>query len=408
MRILFLSQVLPWPLDAGAKVRSHFVLRYLARRHRVTLLTFSRPGDRPEDVAYLAEFCESLHLVPIERTWWREVLVLMRAVGTGEPWLVARDRRRSMLTLVDRLVDATPFDAVHADQLWMAPYALRAVAAMRRSDRPAAATSTPPYAVLDQHNAVQVVAHRLALTETCPVKRALWRREARTLATYERRICALFDRLVWVTDEDRRAVAALMRPTGRQVPSTVIPIGVDPSTVKRRVTRAPPGRLVFIGGLRWPPNAHGAIWFARHIFPTVRARCPDVTWTVIGRAPPKCLAGEGIDVAGHVPDLEPYLAEAAVAIVPLLAGAGMRVKILDAWRHGLPVVSTTVGAEGIEVTPGENILIADDAPAFAEAVVEVLRQPELAARLSEQGRRTVSRLYDWRTLYAKWNQAYPP
>jgi glycosyltransferase involved in cell wall biosynthesis len=128
--------------------------------------------------------------------------------------------------------------------------------------------------------------------------------------------------------------------------------------------------------------------------------------TVIGKSPPAGLAGPAVEVTGYVLELTPYLAETGVFLVPLHAGGGMRVKILDAWSWGLPVVSTTIGAEGIAAVDGENILLADTAPAFARAVTRILKEPALARRLSRNGRQTVLEKYNWRTAYLAWDGVY--
>jgi len=133
---------------------------------------------------------------------------------------------------------------------------------------------------------------------------------------------------------------------------------------------------------------------------------PDAVLTVIGKNPPAGLDGPGVEVTGYVVDLTPYLAETAAFVVPLHAGGGMRVKILDAWSWGLPIVSTTIGAEGIEVHPGEDILIADTAEAFAQAVIRILKDPTLAQHLARNGRQTVTKDYDWRVVYPLWDNVY--
>jgi glycosyltransferase involved in cell wall biosynthesis len=138
---------------------------------------------------------------------------------------------------------------------------------------------------------------------------------------------------------------------------------------------------------------------------------PEALLTVIGKNPPLELQSQShpipaIDVTGYVDNLERYLAETAVFIVPLHAGGGMRVKILDAWSWGLPVVSTTIGAEGLNAKDGHNLLVGDDAQTFAEAVVRVLKDRELADELSDAGRRTVESKYDWRKAYRAWDRVY--
>jgi glycosyltransferase involved in cell wall biosynthesis len=127
---------------------------------------------------------------------------------------------------------------------------------------------------------------------------------------------------------------------------------------------------------------------------------------VIGKSPPPGLEGAGVEVTGYVADLAPYLAETAAFIVPLHAGGGMRVKILDAWNWGLPVVSTTIGAEGISTRHGDNILIADTPETFAEGVLRVLRDEKLSRQLAHNGRRTIEEAYDWRFVYSAWDEVY--
>ena len=396
MKLLFLSQVLPYPLDAGPKMRSYFVLRYLVQQHQVTLLTFVRDTDRPEDIAHLAEFCQAVHTVPMDRGCLRDARFLAQSLLTGQPFLILRDRVPGMIQEVQYLVRSDPFDVVHADQLWMAQYALRAKAA-----------SPQARLVLDQHNAVHLIPSRLAGDAANSLKRAFLAHEARALAKYETKVCRYFDHVVWVTAEDRQAVAALSDgAVNSQTASTVIPICADTNLAKMMEPARNRPRVTFLGGLHWPPNAEGILWFAKHVFPKVRAEVSDAILTVIGKSPPAGLDGEGVEVTGYVVDLTPYLAETGVFIVPLHAGGGMRVKILDAWSWGLPVVSTTIGAEGIAVHPSEDILIADTAQAFAQAVIRILRDPILAQHLVQNGRQTVTKEYDWHVVYPAWDIVY--
>jgi glycosyltransferase involved in cell wall biosynthesis len=396
MHILFLSQVLPYPLDAGPKMRSYYVLRHLARSHRVTLLAFTRDSDRPEDVAHLESVCHAVHTVPMRRSRLGDVRFLGQSLASRRPFLIARDHAPAMAGRVREMAGAGGFDAIHADQLWMALYALAGAEAARPR----------PRLVLDQHNAVHLIPRRLAEGETNPIKQKVLAREARLLAAYEPEVCRRFDHVVWVTEEDRGAVAACSDGASGP-PSSVIPICADPSAVAPVAPAPVRRRVTFLGGLHWPPNAQGIRWFARHVFPQVRAEAPGAALTVIGKSPPAGLEGEGVEVTGYVGELAPYLAETGAFVVPLHAGGGMRVKILDAWSWGLPVVSTTIGAEGIVTRPGEDILIADNARDFAQAVVAVLEDRALAERIGRGGRRTVEERYDWRSAYAAWDEVYP-
>lgn len=396
MHILYLSQVLPYPIDAGPKMRSYFVLRHLTQKHQVTLLTFVRQTDRPKDIAHLAELCHAVFTVPMSRNILREIGHFLQSLLTDTPFLITRDQVPEMTQQVLELVKKEQFDAVHADQLWMAPYALAAKL-----------VSGKLKLVLDQHNAVHLIPQRMADGETNLVKRKLLAREAALLARYEPDICQKFDHVIWVTNEDRQAVESLSPPHSNGRPkSAVIPICADPSKIEpvRRISTKQ--RITFLGGLHWPPNAQGILWFARHVLPQVRAAVPEAVLTVIGKSPPAGLHGEGIEVTGYVEKLDSFLAETAAFIVPLHAGGGMRVKILDAWSWGLPIVSTSIGAEGIDTNPEENILIADTASTFADATIRLLKTPALAQQLGYNGRETILNKYNWRMVYPAWENIY--
>ena len=404
MKILFLTQVLPYPLDAGPKVRAYYVLRYLAAHHDVTLLSFVRATDTPEALAHLHTLCAEVLTVPMTRSRIKDAAFLLKSLALHRPFIIERDTVTAMEAEIDRLAQATPpFEAVHADQLWMAPYALRFQAAT--SER-------RPLAVMDQHNAVFMIPQRLASAERNPVKHALLQLEARKLATFEVYTCRAFDHVTWVTQEDFAAVQAQAQPTGAPIPNAgVLPICGDPESVAE-IARTPDARRVtFLGGLHYPPNAQGVLWFAREMFPQVLAAVPDAVLTVIGKQPPPELHELGIpaanlEVTGYVDDPAPYLATTGAFIVPLLAGGGMRVKIIDGWTWGLPIVSTHVGAEGVAAVHGENMLLADAPADFARAVIDLLCDPARNAAIAAGGRRAVLERYNWKTVYRSWDRIY--
>jgi polysaccharide biosynthesis protein PslH len=294
-----------------------------------------------------------------------------------------------------------PVDVIHADQTSMAQYAQFALAwAPKDTSRPSM--------VLDAHNALFRVFEQLAVEERQPLKQALLRHEARALERYEQRIYVAFDHVVFVNDEDRMRLGRALLPERR---TTTIPICIDPRE-RPLVACNPEQRTVtHLGTMFWPPNVDGVLWFARQVWPLVLQRAPDARLVVMGKRPPASVQAlpancPSIEVLGYVPDPKPYLQETAAFIVPLWAGAGMRVKIIDAWCWGLPIVSTTLGAEGIAVRDGEDILIADEPAAFANAIMRLLTDPTLRARLRENGRAKVMERYDWRHVYQEWDGVY--
>ncbi|MFN0071040.1 MAG: glycosyltransferase family 4 protein [Chloroflexota bacterium] len=407
MRIAFLTQVLPYPLDAGPKVRSYYTLRTLAERHDVSLISFTRSTDTPEAIDHLRDFCESVVTIPMTRTW--DLFHFISSLITSTPFLIRRDWRTEMSQAIRTVMcDVNrPIDAVHADQLWMAPYALRAASEVPSERR--------PVLVLDQHNAVFQVPRRLAQAESNVLRRAAFHIEASKMRSYEPRICQAFDQVIWVTDEDLFAVnhvANTVRSMTQTSHAHVIPICVSPdeNLIIPRCTNS--RRVTFLGGLHWPPNAEGIHWFADHVWPLVLERCADAVLTIIGREPAggldRLVGRPSVQITGYVDDPAPYLRETGAFIVPLHSGGGMRVKILDAWCWGLPIVTTTIGAEGIAMRDQENGLVADTASDFADAVIRLLRDPTLDQRIVRGGRAAVESQYNWRTTYRAWHDIYDP
>lgn len=399
MKVLLLTQVLPYPPDSGPKIKTYHVLRYLAERHDVTLASFVRSDDEVRKAEALRRWCAGVYTAPMRRTIAGELRGLAISLGTGQPWMMARDRRGAMAQLVDRLNETHDFDAVHADQLNMAQYAMRLPRARK---------------VLDLHNALWQLYRRFWSTMRNGPRKWLLGRDWQLLKRYEGDLCRRFDAVLAVTEEDRQALRAA---AGALIDVTVVPIAIDTEAL-RPVSRAPGARAVLhIGTMYWPPNIEGVLWFAREVWPQVKAAVPGACFIVVGARPPREVIALGeadpsIAVTGYVEDPAAYLKQTAVTIVPVSAGSGMRVKILEAFARGLPLVSTTIGYEGIDAKPGEHLLAADGPGDYADAVIRLLRDADEGRRLSENARRLVETHYDYRTacrpldtLYERWSSA---
>jgi glycosyltransferase involved in cell wall biosynthesis len=404
-RILFLTQVLPFPLNAGPKVRAYHMLRHLVKNHEVTLVSFVRADDEPQAIEHLRGLCHAVHPVPMRRSLWRNLKAAGKGLMTGMPVVVARDEIGEMATTLRRLGKEFPFDAIHADQLSMAGYGLLAAEAVQ---------GQRPRTLLDEHNAIYLLTQRMAATEASSWRRLLIAREARAFASYEARMCRAYDAVVTVTREDLDQLLALL---GRAEQDSladkflVIPITVDPDQVRPVAhERQDAPVILHLGTMFWPPNISGVVWFAREVLPLIHQELPETRFVVVGKDPPPEVraleADPRIRVTGYVPDPTPYLAAADAFVVPLHAGGGMRVKILDAWLWGLPIVSTPIGAEGIQIRDEDNLLLAADAPAFARATLRLLTDPALNQRLRANGRAWVEAHYAWQSVYRQMDQVY--
>ncbi len=403
MKILFLSQLVPYPPDSGPKVRSYYTLRHLAQRNEVTLLAFSRSDDMPELIEHLNSLCHAVYTIPITRSTVKDGIDFMMSVLQKQSFIIRRDEVPEMKSKVEELVKKTHFDFFHADQLWMAQYAIWAKKA-----------AWGTRLLLDEHNACYQIFQRLADEEQNPFKKIAYRREWPALKRYEAWACRQFDHLVTVTNQDRKTLESLVNTTyhiSEPLNFQVIPICVD-TEILQMVEPAPNAtEVLHMGTMFWMPNVEGVAWFIERVWPLVKKRVPKARFSVVGKRPPEKLhqlaeSDESIKIHGYAADPMPYLQNCAAFIVPLRSGSGMRVKIVEAWARGLPIVSTTVGAEGLEYANNENILIADGEENFAEAVVRLLSDPDLNQKLRENGRRWVERKYDWRRVYQDWDKIY--
>lgn len=407
MNVLLLTQVLPYPPDSGPKVKTYNVLKYLAQHHDVTLVSFVR-GDQSADMIHLKKYCKAVHVVPMQRGAVRDGIAMLRSIASGQPWMMVRDDRKAMRDLIDQLARENTFDVAHADQLNMAQYAQRVKGART---------------VLDAHNALWLLYKRLAETMGHGPRKFLLSRDWQLLKTYEGRMCNDFDAVLAVSDEDKRAlVEAMAAPTpalprstgeGARVGAkiTVIPIAVDGDEVAPAQRRPDADHILHIGTMYWPPNIDAVKWFISDVLPIIRAQKPDVVFDVVGARPPQELidlskADSKINVTGYVDDPTLFLQSAGVMVVPLRAGGGMRVKILNAMAQALPIVTTTLGCEGIAVKHGEHVLIADTPAAFAEAVLKVLGNRVLADALGNAGRRLIDTTYDYRAACKPLEDVY--
>ena len=419
MKVLLLTQVLPYPPDSGPKVKTWNVLKYLARQHEVTLVSFVR-GDQSDDVRQLEKYCRAVYTVPMERGALRDGLAMARSLLTGQPWMMVRDDRAAMRQLVDRLAAEEHFDVAHADQLNMAQYAARVPGARK---------------ILDAHNALWLLYKRLWETMRPGPQKWLLGRDWRLLKQYEGRVCRAFDAVLAVSQEDKTALEEAMGwpplapPQSREKcslsrwhfdgegwgwGSKTSPSSPSPLIRTRlRPWNADPeaDHILHIGTMYWPPNIDGVRWFIHQVYPHIRAQRPDVHFDVVGARPPQDLVslggnGSGVNVTGYVADATPYLEQAGVMVVPVRAGGGMRVKILNALAQGLPMVSTTIGCEGIAVQDGRHLLIADTPEEFAQATLRLLNDKSLADELGRNGRQLVQSTYDYRAACRPLENVY--
>lgn len=435
MRILFLTQIIPYPPDAGPKVKTWQVLRYLNEcGHQVILASFIRPEEM-DYVEPLRQICADVYTIPLRRSRFLDVAYWLRSHLTGRPFLVERDDIAAMRQLVKQLLADNSVDCIQADQLTMTQFALPAHTSRSRfwnlrfgkeQESHSIQRVKHPYLIFDAHNAVWTIVERMNLTQPWYL-RPLMRVEVKRIKRYEGMAINEFDHTLAVTGIDRenlyQALAAYtdgspsrtlddrVNDSGQDSCITVIPISVDTTLLQPVNRKCGSVNILTLGTLHYPPNADGVRWFTREVFPLIRRQSPNSTLTIIGKNPPLDLRQLGtndkaINVTGYVPELRPYLEQAALVVVPVRAGSGMRVRILEAFAQAMPVVTTTVGLEGIDARPGVDVFVADTPTRFAASVIKVLQSDATQVQLAKNGRSLAVKRYDWQVALQQLGKVY--
>jgi sugar transferase (PEP-CTERM/EpsH1 system associated) len=385
MRILWLNVGLLLPLDKGGKLRTWHLMRHLAKRHEITYLSFREPDQPAADLAGMREVCTDMVTLP-RRDAPKRSLKFYAGAGAylvhPQPYAVAKYRSSAYARRLADMLATGRFDLVVCDFL------------------PPIVNMPPRFpcpAVLFTHNVEAEIWRRHAEAATGAVQRALMRVQWRRMRRFEHTALRRFDLVLAVSDADRHTFGRLYAPPA---PIAVVPTGVDtryfqtppPSTVDEK-------HLVFTGSMDWIPNEDAMTYFCREVLPIVRRVEPEVTLSIVGRAPTPVVRRlaeiPGVDVTGRVDDVRAHIARAAGYIVPLRVGGGTRLKIFEAMAMGRACVSTTVGAEGLPVVAGRHLLVADDPDRFARAIVRLLRDRAHRAEIERAARRLVVEHYDW-------------
>ncbi len=378
--VLAVTSEVPWPLNSGGHLRTFHLLRTLAQRFDVRLVVPARGNDEAGRAA-LEHAGITLRLIPVApRTRLFEAIKVGASAARREPYVMfARHRSRAVARALAAEASARRPDVLYLDHLDSLVYA---------------GTVPDVPIVTDLHNVYSRLADRAGDEVPGRLRRIYLTREARLLARREQVAARKAHTIMAVSDDDAGYFSAL--GAARVV---VVPNGVDCSAYAGASTARPgPPTILYVGALDWPPNATAARLLATEVLAAVRQRVPDARVTIVGKNPPPevlALAQEAnVEVAGNVRDVVPYFRDAHVLAVPLEAGGGTRLKILEAFAAGLPVVSTPVGCEGIDGVHEQHLLVADR-PQFADAIVRSLLDPAAAGERAGRAQQLAEECYDW-------------
>ncbi|MDQ6694573.1 MAG: glycosyltransferase [Chloroflexota bacterium] len=405
IRILLLVPQWPDPPMQGAAIRNLQIALYLAQRHSVTLLTFEA-GHAFTETTNLRSICERVEVLPLPT---RGSLQRLKTLATStQPDMAWRLRSDDMWSKVTEVCASERYSHIHVEGIEMATYGLLAAQLM-------------PGAKLtyDAHNAEALLQRRAFTTD---VKQ--WRSLPRAmyslvqwwrLRRFEKQICQVSRYVLAVSEADLEALKKLV--VGHTEQMRLLPNGVEPDYWRRGVGYTEPtmsvvASIVFDGTMDYRPNVDAAVWFAHEVWPLIRQSRRDACFYIVGRNPSPAVTAlekiEGVNVIGPVDDPRGWVAGASVYVVPMRMGGGVRLKVLQAMSMACAIVSTHMGAEGIDVQDGREMLLARSPEEFARSALTLLSDGATGRRLGASARELIKQRYSWENLLPVLDELYPP
>lgn len=384
MKILWVKSDFLHPTTKGGHIRTLEMLRRLHAAHEVHYVAFS-DASQPEGVARSAEY--SFRSYPIEhdvppRRSAKFAVQLLEGIWSPLPVSIDRYRSKEMTSVIQRLLATERFDSVVCDFL-----------------TPAVNFEKLNDVVLFQHNVETIIWERHAATAANPLARWYFRHQAARMRAWEERVCRMVRYTIAVSREDASRMATMFGVSN----VSDVPTGVDVEYFAPPPSSPPVADLVFVGSMDWLPNIDGMRFFVGEVLPLIRKSRPDCSLAIVGRLPTPeisayAAADPNITVTGTVPDVRPYLWGSSVSVVPLRIGGGTRLKIYEAIAAKVPVVSTAIGAEGLDIKAPEHFRLADTAQQFADACLELLNDSTGRASLASAAWATVSSRFSWESV----------
>lgn len=390
MKILWVKTDFLHPTTRGGQIRTLEMLRQLHKRHEIHYVAFDDPNS-PEGLKRSVEYASFSY--PIEhritpKTSPLFAADLLRGLSSQLPVAGFRYRSRPMQQTIDSLLREHNFDARVCDFLF-----------------PSVNISSLAQWTLFQHNVESVIWERHAQSGKTPVHRAYFALQAKKMSAWEKAVCRSVGNVVAVSETD----AALMESRFGLPKVAWVPTGVDLDYFRPSAPPQARFELVFVGSMDWMPNIDGMQWFLSKVLPLIKKQLPHCRVAIVGRNPPPSLIEgareQNVHVSGTVPDVRPFVWDSLASIVPLRIGGGTRLKIFEAMAAETPVVSTTVGAEGLPASDGEEILIRDTPEVFAQGCIDLIENTTLRKRLSEQALAMVSRDFSWEKVTTQFEDA---
>ena len=387
MKILFITGMLPFPLDNGRKLRSFHLIRKLSEGNGLTLFITDEKNPDEKNIGELKKYCKDVKIAPCaELSTPRLILRLFLSIFRKEPFSLLKRYSNRIRQQLHSLIDETRPDVIICDRLTETLYLLdKGIKAIK---------------IYSTHNVEYQIVRRFSESTTDILKKLASYIEWKRMEAYERRVWENFDFSIAVSENNKDIISKFI-PKERVF---VVLNGIDTGYFQPVKNTKTPFSIIYTGQMGWFPNEDAMLYFTSEMYPLIKKEVPDLKFFIVGSntsAKVKKLAegDESIKVTGRVEDIREYIDRAAVYIVPLRIGSGTRIKILEALAMEKPVISTTVGCEGLELTNGKEIVISDKPAEFANRVVSLLKDEKAGQRLGEAGRKVIKEKYDWEVVF---------
>ncbi len=381
MRILVITPVLPLPADKGVKVRMLNLLKLYSRKHLLHLLAVVREKEQLKYVPLLKPYCEVVETFVMDRKGF--CLNCLAGLVTGRMLQSSYVYSSRLMRRIRAIVAANNFDLIHIHLLRMAQYGL----GLNKSPK-----------ILDLGDAVSEYIRSTLRVRKNILVRSLLAFDWFNTKKFESKVTEKFSRCLMVSEVDAMAL-------GNHCPAaslSIIPNGADINYFRPTEPSQDPNTLIFVGNFTYYPNVDAALYFSKRIFPRIRKQNPQASLHLVGASPPRRIQRlgrePGVIAKGYVDDIRPYLSRASVFVNPVRIGAGTSLKLIEAMAMGKASVSTTIGCQGLSVTPGRDILVADNPDEFASTTLLLMKDDDLRERIGLAARRLTVQSYDWERI----------
>jgi len=394
MRILLISHNMPYPPNSGFPLRVYNLLYRIAKEHEIWLATFITASQEPNSMAHLQSICKGMVTSVFEnQKAFDRPLESLHHVVKGIPPLLRLYESRDLIGKIRDLITQIDFDIIQIEDSHMSTYIDILPKSMYSKT------------CITFHDVNFKKAERLVKVEAKIARKARLWFHSHMMRRWEPFQAEKFGRCIVMSASDQ----VLLQEANPRLKVDVIPNGVDTKHYQPLPYPENAAILIFVGNMAYRPNIDAVSYFCHTIYPRIKDEFPQAEFWIVGKEPPTevvALTGDGVKVTGQVDDLLPYYRNSAASVVPLRAGGGTRLKVLEAMALGRPVVSTTVGCEGLNAIHGTHLLIADDAKRFAEYTMQLIRNKQLWLRIAQQAREFVVNRYDWDVIAQSLGKLY--